>query len=73
MDPDANLQEQRETRARMREIENLADMERSHEYTHLAMRLNELSKALDEWITNGGFVPKAWALAYTPISTDGIL
>lgn len=49
MDPDAAL-------AEMREIAK-ADQSEFHEGIH---RLCELTLALDEWITNGGFLPKAW-------------
>ena len=52
MDPNANLAEQRRIAARM--IENDEDR------PLLAYRLAELVEALDEWITNGGFLPSAW-------------
>ena len=51
MDPNANLDEQRRiiNRALASEI---GDAE--------ALRLAELARALDEWISSGGFLPRDW-------------
>lgn len=57
MDPNANLDEQHEIIARM-----FAGAERDGD----ALRLAELSQALDEWIGGGGFLPKAWV---RPVAT----
>ena len=56
MDPDANLKEQRNI------IERINDnlWSESGEPHPLLPRLAELVKALDEWITKGGALPKAW-------------
>lgn len=51
MDPDANLREQLEISKRItmgREEEGDSD------------RLAELVQSLNRWITDGGFLPKAW-------------
>ncbi len=56
MDPDANLEEQRRLAQRI-----IADEESGMGSATLdADRLAELVIALDEWITNGGFLPEAW-------------
>lgn len=51
MDPNSNLDEQRRIRDR---ILNGTDTAVD------AMRLAELSEALDEWIKGGGFLPVSW-------------
>jgi hypothetical protein len=56
MDPNANLAEQRRIAERL--IMN--QIGREQERLHDAARLAELVEALDEWITNGGFLPDAW-------------
>ncbi len=52
MDPEANLAEQRELRRRIlsSEVFDASD----------AARLAELSEAMDEWLSRGGFLPKDW-------------
>ena len=54
MDPNANLQEQREI------VERMLDDNSEHIDTGDAVRLADLVQALDEWITKGGFLPDAW-------------
>lgn len=53
MDPNCNLEEQREIAARILKNEGSAA-------TSDVLRLAELVQALDEWITKGGFLPQAW-------------
>jgi len=53
MDPDANLKEQ----LLLAQKANKLDGELTDED---AIRLAELVLALDEWIRNGGFLPKLW-------------
>ncbi len=53
MDPNANLNEQRRIRERI--LNGSAINVESD-----AIRLAELSEALDEWIKGGGFLPAAW-------------
>ena len=70
MDPDMNLAEQRSIIADLRIIEESEDgvfKLRGPEYVAKATRLVELVTAMDEWLANGGFVPKAWALCAAPI------
>lgn len=56
MDPDANLQEQRQLAERI-----IADEESGMgAATRDADRLAELVLALDAWIENGGFLPERW-------------
>jgi hypothetical protein len=55
VDPDANLNEQRELcrkimRATGKEMSMVQDAE----------RLAELASSLDDWMTNGGFLPASW-------------
>lgn len=51
MDPNANLDEQRELARRfVEETISLAEVD----------RLAELVLALDEWLARGGFLPKRW-------------
>ena len=56
MDPDANLNEQREIAKR------ISDNDYSTAYAPQpdAERLAELVLALDEWLSKGGFPPKVW-------------
>lgn len=59
MDPDANLREQREIAKR---IVALAETgEDDQQLGEEGIRLAELVLALDEWLTNGGFLPTDWA------------
>lgn len=59
MDPDANLKEQRILALRMTSDHD--DPESNGIDQDDANRLAELVLALDEWIKNGGFLPKAWS------------
>jgi hypothetical protein len=60
MDPNANLAEQRRIRVRVFAGKGTdADLD----------RLTELTQALDEWISNGGFLPDAWAAAFSTRTT----
>lgn len=52
MDPNANLAEQRQLLRKYRTRNRLTAGE--------AARLAELTDALDEWLSNGGFLPDAW-------------
>jgi len=54
MDPNANLEEQRQI------ISEMLDEDSESIDTGDAVRLAELAQALDEWIIGGGFLPKAW-------------
>ena len=59
MDPNANLAEQRRISSRLITVtgaDRLAALE----------RLADLSDALDEWISGGGFLPDAWQPAPVP-------
>ncbi len=56
MDPDANLQEQRELTHKL--IEALAHTTPVDEVD--VARLCELVQDLDNWIKRGGFLPAAW-------------
>lgn len=52
MDPNANLREQREIFDRLNAgTDEPDDLE----------RLGELALAMDEWLSGGGFLPRAWA------------
>ena len=52
MDPNANLTEQ------LRLARRLSDSPKPS--AHDARRLAELVEALNDWLRNGGFLPKAW-------------
>jgi hypothetical protein len=56
MDPNANLQEQREIVARIEAYRYMNDTPIERD----GYRLSELVIALDEWISKGGFLPDAW-------------
>jgi hypothetical protein len=56
MDPNANLGETRRLLARMLDGDQPND-----NYLDDAQRLAELARALDGWITGGGFLPDEWA------------
>ena len=53
MDPTANLKEQRDLLRKFRARNRLTAGE--------AARLAELVDSLDEWISNGGFLPEQWS------------
>lgn len=55
MDPDATLREIREIQDKLPRIED------EHEELRLLQRLEQLTLALDSWITGGGFLPREWA------------
>lgn len=57
MDPNANLKEQRKLIERM---QNQPPGWEACDFSQDAMRLAELSEALDEWISKGGMLPKLW-------------
>lgn len=56
MDPDENLRQQRQIRRR------ILDRETKGLYEEDAVRLAELSEAMDEWLGKGGFLPAPWSL-----------
>jgi hypothetical protein len=57
VDPNQNLREQRRLVAEIQRVSVccVGDMDSS-----LGEELAELVKALDEWISKGGFLPSAW-------------
>jgi len=61
MDPNANLAEQRE-------LQVLIARSNSQE-PYALERLADLAKALDEWISNGGFLPNEWRKVRPKAST----
>jgi hypothetical protein len=56
MDPNANLQEQREIVRWLLDINE----ENADELSKKTDRLAQLVEALDDWLSKGGFPPKAW-------------
>ncbi|UAK38422.1 hypothetical protein K8O93_01055 [Gordonia bronchialis] len=57
MDPDAALANARDALARFRKSQ--ADGALLHQ-NYAAIDLTEAFAALDEWLTNGGFLPASW-------------
>lgn len=55
MDPDTNLKEQLERAQKI--INNEVD---PHNMADIEIELAELVLALNEWVTKGGCLPKAW-------------
>ena len=53
MDPNTNLKDQRDIIARI----DTGEVD-----SYLFDRLIELTRALDEWLTNGGFLPSSWTV-----------
>jgi len=61
MDPDSNLEEQRQLAGKL-----LADEREADEHYYIDVeRLCELVESLDKWIKRGGFLPKEWRDART--------
>ena len=65
MDPNANLQEQLRLAARARQLcddawEEISEEESQKELAAIGERLSELVLAMDEWLSNGGMLPKRW-------------
>jgi len=60
MDPNANLEAQRLIRKRVQEC--MCERDCCLSCTHDAIRLADLSEALDEWISKGGFLPSDWTV-----------
>jgi hypothetical protein len=56
MDPDENLKEQKEIAQRVVD----GRVTSQHDFETDTIRLAELVLALDSWMQNGGFPPKAW-------------
>ncbi len=54
MDPNANLAEQRRLVVAILADDSASDLPEK------AQRLAELAQALDEWLSNGGFLPYSW-------------
>lgn len=65
MDPNTALEAMR---AAMRLIIQLANAEQNVVTIELAMDLAEHCEALDEWLSDAGCLPAAWADAYTSIT-----
>ena len=64
MDPDANLKEQLELAQEIQDRLDGDELE-AEEYSKWqlgvdASRLADRVQALDQWIDNGGFLPKCW-------------
>lgn len=62
MDPNVNLEEQRQIIATLLGGEGAGDAD------NLGMRLAELAQALDGWLSKGGFLPRAWGKREGPES-----
>jgi hypothetical protein len=61
MDPDANLAEQRSLIASILHLNDLDPTnDRCRQIARLGARLAELQQALDGWISERGFLPRAW-------------
>lgn len=56
LDPDENLREQKEIAQRFVD----GKMTTQEDFETDSLRLAELVVALDEWLSRGGFPPKAW-------------
>lgn len=76
MDPDTNLERQREIAQEIVTIidssegDDWSETERSvlEQVSALANELADLVSALDEWITKGGFLPAEWTRSEQPPS-----
>jgi hypothetical protein len=61
MDINANLNEQRRLAAEILQLADSDDQRKAEVVmASLAERLAELQRAMDEWLTRGGFMPTAW-------------
>jgi len=62
MDPDSNLREQREIRQRLLKAFDAADPDTGEWHPDLddVYKLDELSKALDGWLSRDGALPRDW-------------
>jgi len=65
MDPNANLEEQRELVATINKERDDGASD-PDELIQAALRLTELVEALDAWISGGGFLPREWATSANP-------
>jgi len=63
MDQNANLAEQREIVARILIQDEDSPYWNTGDSEGDAMRLAELTQAMDEWLTRGGFLPVDWSVA----------
>jgi hypothetical protein len=61
VDPDENLKRQRELRAEIVEILDDEDGRRRAFLDDQASELADLHAGLDEWLSRGGALPRAWA------------
>jgi hypothetical protein len=69
MDPNANLEEQRELRKKI--IDGL-EKDRTVLPADI-MRFAELVEALDEWLSKGWFLPKRWNRPWVPGPGEGVV
>jgi hypothetical protein len=64
MDPNTNLDEQRQLKL---ELDQMGYSALNAEHQRLRIekleRLAELAEALDQWLSDGGFLPRSWAVA----------
>jgi len=60
MDPNANLREQLQLAEMITEVADSDDDFRLDDLLSNATRLAELVTALNQWISNGGFLPEGW-------------
>lgn len=81
MDPNANLNRQRQILAGLRQVEydieeaeqrGYGTDEEEEQHTVLLVELSELAEAMDEWLSRGGFPPAEWSSAPVPGRFDGI-
>lgn len=58
MDPNANLEEQRRIFLALKNPRKA----NGTQALQLWKRLADLAEAMDDWLTHGGFLPKAWGV-----------
>ena len=62
MDPNATLEQIRDLYTNLVDLLDEEYAVGRGKFGDDAIRLAELVEALDEWLSNGGFLPKAWAI-----------
>lgn len=63
MDINANLQRQREIRSELADFMRGGNYFDQGEFIEMLTELVELTEAMDNWLSSGGFPPNAWLKA----------
>jgi hypothetical protein len=64
MDPEQALRDLRAAVSAQREAESAATEPGVYRWATIAMNLADAAETLDEWLSKGGYAPRAWRLTH---------